>query len=87
VGFLLCVTDLERHALARAGGGTGDRAQRAHGATTTADHAPDVLGIDLHRDVAPFGIDALLNDDSVRFGGQQPYEVLDELADLRLPRS
>jgi hypothetical protein len=36
--------------------------------------------------VAPLGIDVLLDDDGLRFGGQQPYEVLDELADLRPPR-
>jgi hypothetical protein len=36
--------------------------------------------------MAPLGIDVLLNDDGLRFGGQQPYEVLDELADVRPPR-
>jgi hypothetical protein len=36
--------------------------------------------------VAPLGIDLLLNDDGLRIGGQQPYEELDELADLRPPR-
>ena len=83
----LRVTDLERHALARACGGTCDRAQRAHGAATAADQAPDVLGIDLHRDVAALGIHRLLNDNGLRFGGQQPYEVFDELADVTPPRS
>jgi hypothetical protein len=36
--------------------------------------------------VAPVGIDVLLDDNGLRFGGQQPDEILDELADLRPPR-
>jgi hypothetical protein len=68
-GFLLCVTDLERHALARARGGASHRAQCAHGAATAADQAADIFGIDLHRDVAALDVDCLLNDDSLRFGG------------------
>ena len=69
MGFRLRVSDLERHALARAGGCASHRAQRAHGTAAAADHAPDVLGVDLDRDMAPFGVNALLNDNSLGFGG------------------
>ena len=51
-----------------------------------ADQAPDVLRMHLHRDVTPLVVDGLLDDDGLRVGGQQPYEVLDQLADLRPPR-
>jgi hypothetical protein len=33
--------------------------------------------------VAPLGVHRLFNDNSLRFGGQQSYEVLDEVADVR----
>jgi hypothetical protein len=33
--------------------------------------------------VAALGVHGLLNDNSLRFGGQEAYEVLDELADVR----
>ena len=79
------VNDLEVDALAGGSRGSGDRAKRAHGATTPADQAAEIGRVAVHLEHPALRRGVLAHVDGVGCRGKRPSEEVEQLAQGQTP--